>query len=178
MVYLIGIIYILWALFNIGLFVYFIFICLQGLKLIRENIGLFAAIIFVLGILSFKNYNDNINPQPNQHKKWQFATKDNLNINETNHLNVVLENTVMSSYVLHIYYGKDRDQINIPTSAYSSTSGFIVGTIWKPEVVDVQVAANNTKFKYWVSGVVDWKLFGLTLFSQPKTYKGTTLIAN
>lgn len=178
MVYLTGIVYILWALLNIGLFVYFLFICLQGLKLIREEIGLFAAIIFVLGILSFRSYNDNKNPQPNQHKKWQFATKDSLALNEIKHLNVDLENTVMSSYLLNIHYGKDKNQMKIPISAYSSTSGFIVGTIWKPEVVDVEVTANNTKFKYWVNGVVDWKLFGLKLFSQSKTYKGTELITD
>ena len=172
--------YLLWGLLNIGLFLFFIVICFKATKLIREKIGLFASIIFVFGLLSFvghsNNDNDNKEPNSNQIKTWKFTSEDSLNRNATYLLDVNLEKTLVSKYDLGIKYGKDKQgEINIPINAYSSTTGFISGTNWKPILILVNRTNDNNKFEYFVDGVVEWKLLGATIYFQLKEYKGIAL---
>lgn len=172
--------YLLWGLLNIGLFLFFIVICLKATKLIREKIGLFASIIFAFGLLSFIGHsnsgNDNKEPNSNQIKTWKFISEDSLKNNDSYFLDIDLEKTLVSNYYLGIKYVKDKSrQINIPISAYSSTTGFISGTNWKPVSIIANRTNDNNKFEYFVNGVVEWKLLGATIYSQLKEYKGIAL---
>lgn len=172
--------YLLWGLLNIGLFIFFIVICFKATKLIREKVGLFASIIFVFGLLSFvsnsNNDNDNREPNSNKIKTWKFISDDSLKGNDSYILESVLEKTLVSTYYLGIKYCKDKQrQINIPVNSYSSTTGFISGTNWKPTSIIVNKTNDNNKFEYFVDGVVEWKILGLTIYSQPKEYKGIAL---
>lgn len=172
--------YLLWGLLNIGLFLFFIVICFKATKLIREKIGLYASVIFVFGLLSFVGYsnngNDNKEPNSNQIKTWKFLSEDSLKNYDTYLLSIDLEKTLISKYSLGIKYGKDKqEQVNIPISAYSSTTGFISGTNWKPVSIIINRTNDNNKFEYFVSGVVEWKLLGATIYSQLKEYKGIAL---
>ncbi len=172
--------YLFWGLLNIGLFLFFIVTCFKATKLIREKLGLFASIIFVFGLLSFvghsNNEYDNKESNSNQIKTWKFISEDSLNRNATYLLDIDLEKTLVSKYDLGIKYGKDRQgEMNIPISAYSSTSGFISGTNWKPVSIIVNRTTDNNKFEYYVDGVVEWKLLGTTIYSQLKEYKGIVL---
>jgi hypothetical protein len=172
--------YLLWGLLNIGLFVFFIIICLKATKLIREKIGLFAAIIFVFGLLSFIGHsnkdNENKEPNSNQIKTWKFVSEDSLKNSDSYLLNIELEKTMISKYDLGIKYSKDKErQSNLPISAYSSTTGFISGTNWKPVSIIINKTGYNNKFEYFVDGVVEWKLLGATIYSQLKEYRGIVL---
>jgi hypothetical protein len=173
-------IYLLWSLLNIGLFLFFIATCFKAAKLVREKLGLLASIIFVFGLLSFagnsNNDNDNKEPNSNHIRTWKFVSEDSLKNNESHLLDIGLEKTLISKYDLVIKYGKDRQgQINVPISAYSSTNGFISGTNWKPISIIINRSTDNNKFEYFVDGVVEWKLLGTTIYSQPKEYKGIAL---
>ncbi|MES2238918.1 MAG: hypothetical protein V4497_01535 [Bacteroidota bacterium] len=170
-------IYLLWGLLNIGIFLFFIIICFKATKLLREKVGLLASIIFVFGILSFvgnsNNDNNNKEPNSNQVKTWKFVTEESLKNNESYLLDVDLEKTLVSKYFLEIKYGKDKlGKINVPISAYSSTTGFISGINWKPISIIVNQTNDNNKFEYLVHGVIEWKLLGATIYSQYKEYKG------
>ncbi len=170
--------YLLWGLFNIGIFLFFIVICFKATKLVREKLGLFASIIFVFGLLSFvgNSSNDNKEPNSNYIKTWKFVSEDSLKNNDSYLLSVDLEKTLISKYDLGIKYGKDRQgQTNIPISAYSSTTGFTSGTNWKPVSIIINRTNDNNKFEYFVDGVVEWKLLGATIYSELKEYKGMTM---
>src|SRR6185437_6672351 len=169
--------YLLWGLLNVGLFLFFIVICFKATKLIRQNFGLFASIVFVFGLLSFighsNNNNDNKEPNSNQTKTWKFTSDDSLSRNPTSSKFIVLEKTLISKYYLFVQYAKDKNgQVNIPVSASSSTNGFVSGTNWKPISIVINRTDDNNKFEYFVSGVVEWKLLGATIYSQLKEYKG------
>ncbi|MBK0368740.1 hypothetical protein [Flavobacterium agrisoli] len=169
--------YLLWGLLNIGLFLFFILICFKATKLIREKLGLFASIIFVFGLLSYVGHsngdNDNKEPNSNQIKTWKFVSEDSLKSNDTYLIDIDLEKTLISKYYLGIKYSKDKEgQVNIPISAYSSTTGYVSGTNWKPLSIIVNTTNDNNKFEYFVHGVVEWKLLGATIYSELKEYKG------
>jgi hypothetical protein len=161
--------YLLWSLINIALLVFFIATCFKATKLVREKIGLFASVIFVFGLLSFTSSNNNGNTT--ELKRWTFNLNNCTVKTPSSFTNVVLENNLISKYELGIRYEKNN-QLNIPISAFSSTEGITSGTNWKPVFVNVERTNDNNKFQYFVTGTVEWKLFGLTFYSQPKTYKG------
>lgn len=173
-------IYLLWGLLNIALFLFFIVVCFKATKLIREKIGRFAMLIFVFGLVSFIGHsndeNQNLEPNSNQIKTWKFTPEDSLNRNGKYSLNIHLENTLVSKYQLGIKYGKDRQrETNVPISAYSSTTGFVSGTNWKPISIVVHTTDHNNKFEYHVFGVVEWKILGATLYSEEKEFNGIAL---
>ncbi|MFC3811431.1 hypothetical protein [Lacihabitans lacunae] len=169
--------YLLWALINIGLFLFFIAVSFKATILLREKLGLFASVIFVFGLLSFIGHssNDNENKESNstQIKTWEFANGDSLKINGTDFLHIDLEKTLFSKYELRLKYGKDKERnLVIPISAYSSNSGFISGTNWKPFSININATNDKNKFEYMVLGIVEWKILGIAFYFEPKDYTG------
>jgi hypothetical protein len=142
--------------------------------------GLLAAIVLVLGLASFMSpYNkNNHNEVPNSNgiKEWTFESKDSLTNSPFSSLNITMDKTFISRYNLDIFYRKNKQELNVPVSASSSISGFFSGTYWIPESISVTKTKDNNKFQYCVTGLVDWKLFGSTIYTQSKTYKGAIQI--
>jgi len=163
--------YLIWGLINIGLFLFFIFICFDATKLIREKLGLLASLIFVFGLLSFighsNNDNDNIEPNTNRIKHWDFYSQDSIIQNTTDNIYINLEKTLISKYELGIQYGqKKTSKLNVPITAYSLTEGFISGTNWRPISIIVNQTDDNKNFWYLVYGTLEWKLLGATVYNQ------------
>ena len=167
--------YLIWGLLNIGLLIYFLTICFNAIKLVRREIGLFAAIVFVIGLLSFcsRQNNDDKATNSNKTKTWTFVSEDSLTQKPTSFLRHELQRNMISKYDLTIIYGKDGNDVNVPISAYTSTNGFILGTNWKGESIFVDKTNDNNKFHYYVTGVVEWHLLGMTVYTQLKTFDGT-----
>ncbi len=166
-----------WLLLNIAIGIYFLLICFKATKLVREKIGLIATLILVFGLLSFignaKHQNDIKEPNANQMKTWKFATEDNLNNNDTYLMNIDLEKNSISTYYLAIKYGKTfQNKLNMPISAYSNSEGFGSSTKWTPNLIILNKTSDNNKFEYNVSGIVEWKLLGFTIYTESKNYKG------
>lgn len=77
------------------IYFFFITICFKATKLIRKELGFFAAVIFVGGLLSLignSNSNDyNKEHNSNQIKTWKFASENSLNKMGTYSVDVILE---------------------------------------------------------------------------------------
>ncbi len=174
-------IYLIWGLLNIGLFIFFIGICLKATKLLKENSGIVAAIIFVFGILSFivnsNNKTSNKESGLSQIPTWHFVSEESVDRNTISYTVVEMEKNWMSKNELGISYGKNgkREEI-IPISGNSWTSGFISGTNWSPSIIEVHNKDENASLEYNVTGIIEWKLLGATIYSQLKKYKGTASI--
>lgn len=164
--------YLIWGLLNLGLVIYFLVISFKATKLVKEKIGLFAAVFFVLGLISFLGQpaTDSYNKKP---ISWDFASEDSLNRDATYLVQIILEDNWISKKNLLVKYGTDKQGlINIPISAYSSKTGFTSGTIWRPNAIKVSMTDDNNKFQYYVVGVVEWKLLGATIYTQLKRFNG------
>lgn len=170
--------YLLWALINIGLF---LFISIKGSKYFRQKFGSIAAAIFVLGLISFIGRSnadiDNREPNSNSIKTWRFSSPDSLDKKSNVFVDIDLENTLMVKYILGIGYGKDKQMLyNIPTSANTYITGIAGGTSWKPVCIIVNRTADNHKFEYEVDGTIKWSLLGVPIYYQPKHWKGVALL--
>lgn len=170
-------IYLIWGLLNIGLIIYFLIICMKVIKLVREKMGLFVAIIFVLMSLSFiGNANkDSISKRANsnQAKTWENTSEDSLSRHILTSQRIEMENNFVTSYFLDVFYGKDCRKNIVPTSAYTSNTGFVAGTKWIPLSIEIKDTNEKNKYNYSVTGVVEWNLLGTTFYSQQKKFKGS-----
>lgn len=170
------ILYLAWAIVTLGSFIYFIAICIHGVKLIRRKLGVSAAFFFVIGLLAFtsqsgkrnddkkfasgKNYNDG------------FYRGQDIRSSPPGYIHLILQNNFISVYDLNITYGQDSTGVYRPTGAFSSTNGFIGGTHWNPASISVNNSGNTHNFTYQVTGTVEWKLLSITVYHQPKIYEG------
>ncbi len=175
--------YLLWALLNLTLLIYFIAICFKATKLLRANSGWFVSIIFVFGFLSSTNFSNNESNNPssnlNKFKTSDYILADSLNQDgKTSFLEIKLEDNFISEYNLNIIYSKNKQSINVPLNAYSDATGFMIGTNWKPFRTIVKPTSNNNKFEYTVEGIVQWRLIGPLIYRQLKTYNGFVFIKN
>jgi hypothetical protein len=155
--------YFLWAIVNIGLFLFFIGICFSATKLLKERYGVLTAIVFVLTLFSFIGRSKVEEP-----KTWELNATHPANA----FVEVDLEETSISKYSLFISYNKDQSLT--PISARTLTTGLHAGTTWKPTAITVN--STDRKFEYSVTGVIEWSLLGITLYAQPKHWEGVVKV--
>lgn len=175
--------YLIWAVINIAAYVYFIYVLIISGKLVRQKLGVLAACVFVLGLLSFMNGSDKNSRSKNNTadtvQKWKQYQSDSLdkNMNMTNWIKV--DSNWISSYSLFYTHGKIKgSNQRIPLEASSTMSGLSLGTQWKPYDINMEPLAHKEGFKYTVYGTVDWYLMGIRIYSQEKTYTGVAPAIN
>ncbi|MFA5044873.1 MAG: hypothetical protein WC542_02950 [Paludibacter sp.] len=170
--------YLIWGLLNIGLIIYFLTICIKVTKLVREKMGLIVTVFFVLTLLSFignANKDSFSKTNSNQTKTWNNTSEDNLTFSMPYLPRIEMENNLVTSYYLEIFYGKDKNDSIVPKSAYTSNAGLIAGTKWTPISIEINETSDKKKYSYSVLGVVEWNLLGTTIYTQQKRFTGTFL---
>lgn len=169
--------YLIWALLNFGLFIFFIGICYNAAKHIREKFGIIASIVFVCGLFSFigiSNKDGNgKSADTHQLQTWRLGMADSVSERYHYFKEVDLEKTLISKYSLAIGYNKDTlVRKAVPISAFSSFTGLQGGTTWRPVSIIVNQSKDGQTFEYEVDGTVGWMLLGMTVYYQSKHWKG------
>lgn len=165
----------IWGIFNGILLLYFIVICFKSVKLVKEEVGFLASLIFVLGLLSFmSNSNDKNLADKNIDFLNQTNPKKTFNGNSFSH-EVLLEDNLTSKIGLSLIVGeKGTELIILKANCYRT--GLISGTNWNVEQVDVDKQKDKNYCSYLVRGKMDWKILGITIFSEYKTFRGNALL--
>ena len=169
--------YILWGLINVALAAFFIVICFNATKHLREKFGIVVAFFFVIMLLSFmanpKDDDGSQDSRSGQRRNWEFAADSLVLTYHKEHHSIKLEKTAISAITMGLTFAQDpQTQFYFPVSAYTGITGLEGGTKWKPSTIDVNKTDENGKFEYYVTGTVEWKLQWLTVYHQPKQYKG------
>ncbi len=164
-------IFLLWAILNIGLFLFFIFICFRATRLIREKLGLISSIIFVFGLLSFVGGSNSDTQKLGERFKFNFNKDKPRQVENTNIVTTTLDKNLIFKRVLLIQYSWANDSSSVvPVSAYSVMAGFVAGHRWQTSYVSAN--AEGTRIRYAVFGSIEWKLLGMTVYTQSKNYTG------
>ncbi|MBS2100172.1 hypothetical protein [Carboxylicivirga linearis] len=67
-----------------------------------------------------------------------------------------------------------RDQNNIKAiDSYSEISGFVTGFDWKYKSAEIYKNNTSGKIEFNVNGLLKWNIFGITIYNQSKTFKGS-----
>lgn len=167
----------IWAILNIAIILYFIILCFKAVKLIRDNIGIFAAVVFSFVLLSFITNPKKDKDTESQSLRFDSKKQENKEVIKP-FLNTYLSKTtidedLISTINLTVMY--DAKKV---LSANVNKTGFTGGTTWKPSFIDVQKIDNKNKCKYIIYGVNEWRLAGFLLYSQSKNYEGITELKN
>jgi len=152
-------IYLIWSVLNLIVLVCFLFICFSVLKPIKENLGLLAVVIFVVGCLSFIKgsvMNDQQGISVDPEIKGQIVEGEN-----------VQKEMFFSIELLYVHA---KDTLSNEMHGTTVKTGLVIGHEWKPAVS--RLSLKDHKIKYFCSGIHDWKLLGLTLYSEPKEFEG------
>jgi hypothetical protein len=167
----------IWGILNGFLLIYFIIVCFKSVKLIKEKIGVLASLIFVIGLLSFisksdekkiTNKNIEILNQTNPRKAFSGNSYSTF---------VTLEDNLTSKIELRILYGEkesDKELTILDVDCYRT--GFTSGNNWNAVNIDVDKENSKIFCTYNVSGILDWKILGITIFSEVKNFKGNALL--
>ena len=161
---------------NSVLAICFLYLCFKGTKLIREKLGLFAAIVFVFGLISF------MNKPPNDSDKekniWKLVEDTTLKkkiqsvFGGFENEKITLDKNMMFRINLHVtfYRNKYTNEL-IPINAMTTNEGIMGGCKWQPEIVTIHEVENDT-YEYSVSGTIEAQLLGLTVHNNYKSYTG------
>ncbi|MEC4049647.1 hypothetical protein OX284_009425 [Flavobacterium sp. SUN046] len=162
----------LWGILNIGILIYFIIICFKAIKIVRDNLGGIATLVFVIGLMSFIS-----KPNEENNKVKTFKIKDESIIKGVEKSNrnvfsqdIVLEKELASTIRATITF-KEYDQKIRLLNAYADRSGFVSGIDWKASNVDITKNTDNS-FNYQITGTKDWRILGLRVYTQFKIFKG------
>ena len=165
----------LWGILNGFLLIYFIVICFKSVRILKKNLGIFASFIFVIGLLSFISKPD----------KKNIADKNIDVLNQTNpkkafngnsfFREITLEDNLTSKIGLSILVGENEPDLII-LNANCYRSGFISGTNWNVENIEIDKEKNKKFCTYIVRGIMEWKILGITIYSEPKSFTGNALL--
>jgi len=168
--------YLFWTILNSGLAILFIIVCFQATKLVRQKLGLLAAIFFVFGLFSFINKpTDQLESESDKHKwNWRSDNKDDsLVYRNIQHKKIIVEKNMMFKINIGVqYYMKENSNQVVPISAFSTPEGTFSGYEWKPTSISIQIAENGRDLEYDVSGTIESKLLGSTVHYNYKNYSG------
>lgn len=168
--------HIIWALITLASFGYFLYVVIIGGKAVREKLGGFALIIFVLGLFSFNAHhkNNNVDPVTHEIKKWHFTPVDSTDGKTQITSSIAYYKTLMSTYYIDVEYATDKHTgLNVPINAYATMSGTQLGTDWTVQSMDLEPSADHTKLKYTIYVLEEWRLLGITFAGNGKNYTGT-----
>lgn len=160
----------IWGILNFSILIYFIIICFQAVKVIRENLGGIATLVLVLGLVSFiskPNEENNSSQTFDLQKDAGFPNKYNGNTFSTDKL---LEENLTTKISLSIQFGENNSEERL-LKAEIYRDGFVSGTEWKATNVTIS-PLDRINYQYQATGIIDWKILGITLYSQSKEFNG------
>lgn len=160
----------IWVVLNLVILIYFIIICFKSTRIIREKLGLLAAFVFVLGLLSLMDTPNNEQESPKIFD-LQNQTEADLFKGNTRLIESKLEENLATEIQLTIKVEENKNGRK-PLTASTNRSGLVMGTSWKTQMITVNRSETENKYFYDVSGILEWKLMGLKMYSQRKDFKG------
>lgn len=162
-----------WNLFVIAVSITFIILCFKAIGLIKRELGLGAAVVFTIGLLSTcSNSNNSVtDKQPNQTINVKPITDTLMALKPFKQLN--LQNNLTFSIDLTYRYAVNKITGEVkPAFASSQVHGFSGAIDWVPENVIFETANSGKALYYLVSGAVKWKLFNADIVTRYKNFEG------
>ena len=164
---------VIWGILNIGILIYFILICCKATKIIRGNIGGIAALVFVLGLLSFmgKPHEENGSSQIFDLEKENKGNEPKGLNRFVNSKEILIEENLTTKIAVTVLYTENKSEKEL-VKAMVNRDGFIFGTYWKANHIDISKANHNPNYEYRLLGTIDWKILGIKLYTQMKEFNG------
>jgi hypothetical protein len=147
----------------------FLYIIYRASVLLKKEIGLWAVIVFILGILPKSS-----NSLEKSKTEWTYNS-DKVFVNGTQGRKYhTLEDNLISKVELMVSYGLDSaSKKYLPTEASIINSGLIVGgSRLIPQYVKINPTESPKHLEYHVQGMRKWQFFFLFNYNEDKKFVG------
>ncbi|QLG45893.1 hypothetical protein [Costertonia aggregata] len=164
-------IHLIWSIINGMIVIYFMYLIVgfisKGKRIFKPQFKVVSILIMLIGIVQVISAS---NSEKNSNRitiNEAFNKKDNSEIKQ-----VVLEDNLTFDINMLVKYSIDQNEY-IPIESHSFLTGLVSGYVWEFNSIDTNSFEPNKKSEFIANGILKWNLFGITVFSESKTFNGT-----
>ncbi|WP_299156194.1 hypothetical protein [uncultured Tenacibaculum sp.] len=163
-------IHLIWSIINLTIVFFFIYLIIgfikKGKQIFKPQFKIVSILIMLIGVLQIisasnsKKNSNKISITKNYNKQSNIKRKQ-----------VILENNLTFDINMQVKYSVDQNDY-IPVESNSSLTGFVTGYEWKFKSINTKKLDSNGKAEFIANGILDWNLFGITVYGQNKIFTG------
>ncbi|MDN3724550.1 hypothetical protein QRD02_09155 [Aequorivita sp. SDUM287046] len=161
--------HLLWAILNIALALYFLYLLLgiiaKGMGFLNTKYKFLSIAIFGIGIIQLL-----FSTNSEENKGINYLVNDQVpHINYEAKMLTLEENLIFDTRLYVKYYRHQGKYIIYKSN--SSLTGFVSGFEWEHTSTELELNRDNNT-SYRVNGVLFWKLFNFTIYKQHQQFHG------
>ena len=159
----------IFILINLCFTLLFLYIIYRAAVLLKKEIGVWAVIIFILGILPKSS-----NSSENRKTEWTYNS-DKVLVNGTQRREYhTLEDNLISKVELMVSYGLDSvSKKYLPIEANIVNTGLIVGgSRLIPQYIKINPTGSPKLLAYNIQGMRKWQFFLIFNYNENKEFTG------
>jgi hypothetical protein len=164
-------IHLIWSIINGIIFIYFLYLIVgfiaRGKKVFQPQLKVISIFIMVIGIVQIISASDSEKNTNRISITEDYSRKNNSEIKQ-----VKLEDNWTFDINMLVKYSVEQDQY-IPIESNSFLTGLVSGYVWEFNSINTNSLHSNAKAKFIANGILKWNLFGITVYSEVKTFSGT-----
>lgn len=160
--------YLIWTIINLMIVLFFFYLIIgflmKGKKIFHPQFKGLSIFIVILGIVQILFATRS---EKNANRITVAKDFDGKNYSEIKQ--VVLEENWTFDVIMLVGYSTEKKQYNL-FERNSFLTGFVRGFRW--EAKSIATESLNGKTAFTVNGVLEWHLFGISVYSESKTFNG------
>tara|TARA_R110002167_G_scaffold365821_1_gene591530 strand:+ start:3191 stop:3694 length:504 start_codon:yes stop_codon:yes gene_type:complete len=164
-------IHLIWSIINGMIVIYFLYLIVgfiaKGKRIFKPQFKGVSIFIMVIGIVQIISASDSEKNSNRISITEDYNRKNNSEIKQ-----VKLEDNLTFDIKMLIKYSVEKNEL-IPIESNSFLTGFVSGYDWELKAIQTNNYKPNEKTTYIAEGILKWNLFGITVYSESKTFTGT-----
>jgi hypothetical protein len=162
--------YLLWTALNGVVLIYVVAAGVYALQASWQRLGVGPLLVLLVGVYA---WGTSAQPPRTNAPTPPQQTSSALHAGVPTRLYLPLENHCLNAFTLATtYWERPVTRGQLPSQVYFT--GFRFGNAWHGELAQVTINAN--RLTYEVSGTMDWRLLGVTLYQQHKHLRGQVAV--
>ncbi|WP_299334782.1 hypothetical protein [uncultured Psychroserpens sp.] len=163
--------HLLWSILNGIIALYFLYVIVgfirQGKSFFKRRFKVMSIVVVCIGMVQIISAVTSEAPN----NKIILANDYNTT-NPSKVIKLTLEEHLTFDINMLVKYSVDQNEL-IPIESNSYVTGLVSGYTWEYNSIETHNFKPNDSSEFTVQGTLNWNLFGITVYSQPKTFTGT-----
>ena len=164
-------IHLIWSIINGIIVLYFLYLIIgfiaKGKKIFKPQFKVVSIFIMVIGVVQIISASDS-----GKNSNRISITEDYDKRNNSKLKHVILENNWTFDIEMLVKYSIEQNEY-IPIESNSFLTGLVSGYNWEFKSINTTNLNQNGKAEFIANGILNWNLFGITVYSESKTFNGT-----
>ena len=164
-------IHLIWSIINGIIVIYFLYLIVgfigKGKKIFKPQFKVVSIFIMLIGIVQIISASDS------DKNSNRISITEDYNRNSNSEIKQVkLEDNWTFDINMLVKYSIEQNKY-IPIESNSFLTGLVSGYVWEFNSIDTNNLYPNGKAEFIANGILKWNLFGITVYSESKTFNGT-----